>query len=79
MSQDKHDFHIYGMPVSPPPPAPEGLRGEGSAPLADPPAEQTHAETAEGRPITVVETSGTAFVEATGNLGLKKNESSSTP
>jgi hypothetical protein len=58
----------------PEPPAPEGLRGENATSLADAPAEQVHTTLAGGRPIAVAETSGTAFVEATGKAGFQKTE-----
>lgn len=75
MTDETEAPHLYGTPIDPKPPAEEGLRGEKATPLAEPPAEQTHSEIMEGRKVTVVETSGTAFVEATGKAGFDKTDS----
>lgn len=74
MADKKDTLHLYGMPTDPKTPAEEGLRGEKATPLAEPPAEQTHCEVVEGRKVAVVETSGTAFVEATGKAGFDKTD-----
>jgi hypothetical protein len=67
-------LHIYGTPdpkqqVAPPA---EGMRGERAAPLDDEVSEQfEHKVTAAaGESVEVAETSGTAFVEATGKQGF---------
>ena len=60
------------MSEQPKTPPPEGLRGESATPFADPSAEQTHTVRSSGRTVAVAvavavaKTSGTRFVEATG-------------
>ena len=57
--------------------APQGMRGEASAPL-DPDAtspEQVHEADVAGGRVTVQETSGTAFAEAAGRAGLAREAS----
>jgi hypothetical protein len=68
MDDDKTELHVYGTPApeKQDPPAIEGMRGEGSPTAADTPDDQTRSVTAEGRKITVTETSGTASAEAQG-------------
>lgn len=53
-------------------PAPEGFRGEAAA-APDDPALQHDVAVGAG-PVTVQESSGTAFVEATGASGIKADQ-----
>ena len=72
---DKHEpARVYGQsdPTNRVTPPANGMRGEGGPPLGEPDPEQTHAETVEGRPVVVTETSGTAFAETTGRAGLAR-------
>jgi hypothetical protein len=68
------EARIYGMAdeENHQTPAPGGVRGEG-APIVDDP-ELRHDVTAGGRKVTVQESSGVAFVEASGAPGPVKSQ-----